>query len=188
MSSTKYFQFALLICLLAVSAACERIKSANPLSPDVAGPIPGVNITAPRLLAPAPGTEITADGSATTTLMLENPTTNSQRPYWLQIELASDANFQQVLHQADRVTPGPNGRTEYTIPQPLGAGHTYHWRARALDGANTGPYSGAFNFRTVELVVLEAPIPLEPQGTLTTNRPQFRARNGRISGTTGEVH
>ena len=31
---------------------CEQVKSANPLSPSIAGPIPGVNITAPQSLEP----------------------------------------------------------------------------------------------------------------------------------------
>ena len=41
--------FALLPLL---AAACETSKSANPLSPSVAGPIPGVEITAPKPLSP----------------------------------------------------------------------------------------------------------------------------------------
>ena len=49
------------IVLTAVfSAACETGKSANPLSPDVAGPIPGVEITAPLTLEPIGGQQIVA--------------------------------------------------------------------------------------------------------------------------------
>ena len=36
-------------------AGCEAAKSSNPTSPTVAGPIPGVNITAPALIEPAQG-------------------------------------------------------------------------------------------------------------------------------------
>jgi hypothetical protein len=35
------------LALLPLLAACQTSKSANPLSPSVAGPIPGVEISAP---------------------------------------------------------------------------------------------------------------------------------------------
>jgi hypothetical protein len=166
---------------------CEQAKSANPLSPSVAGPIPGVNITAPQSLEPAPGAEI-VQGGEPVTLLIQNPTTNGERPIWLSLELASDAAFQQVLHQADRVTPGEGGRTSYRIPSLLGAGFTYYWRVRAQDGANTGPWSTAASFRVVQPVVLEPPAPLEPIGNITTITPVFKIRNGRIEGTTNVVY
>ena len=36
-------------------AGCETAKSSNPTAPTVAGPIPGVTISAPVLLEPAQG-------------------------------------------------------------------------------------------------------------------------------------
>ena len=44
------------IALLLTLVGCEAQKSENPLSPSVAGPIPGVEITAPGLLEPSMGT------------------------------------------------------------------------------------------------------------------------------------
>jgi hypothetical protein len=167
--------------LALLSAACQQAKSANPLSPSVAGPIPGVNITAPANLQPSAGAEIIQSGDPLT-LVVQNPTTNGERPLWLSIELASDGNFQQLLHQADRVTPGDGGRTNYRMPSLLGAGYTYFWRVRAQDGANTGPWSAASSFKVVEPVVLEPPSPMEPLGNITTITPVFKIRNGRISG------
>ena len=41
--------------LILALAGCEAQKSENPFSPSVAGPIPGVNITAPKLIEPAQG-------------------------------------------------------------------------------------------------------------------------------------
>jgi len=46
--------------LVAVSA-CEASKSSTPLSPSVAGPIPGVTISAPKMLEPVSGQLIIAD-------------------------------------------------------------------------------------------------------------------------------
>lgn len=176
------------VALLAVAFAtgCETAKSANATGPDVAGPIPGVTIGAPKTLEPAPGQQLTADGTPQT-LVLENPGSNGQRELFLQVEVASDGNFQQVLHEATRVTPGENGQTAYRLPDPLAPGHTYYWRARAADGANTGPYSEASHFMVVEPVSLETPTPLEPIGAVATNRPTFVVRNGDVSGPAGDI-
>ena len=46
---------ALPAILLLSLLACEAEKSSSPLSPSVAGPIPGVSITPPKLLEPAQG-------------------------------------------------------------------------------------------------------------------------------------
>ena len=175
--------FAAIVCL----TGCEAAKSANPTAPTVAGPIPGVSITAPKPLEPGAGATLVAQ-SDPYILLIENPGTSGPRAIWLQLEIAADANFQQVVHQADRIEPGPNGRTTYRLPEPLGAGFTYYWRSRAADGANTGPYSAVSNFSVVVPVLIEAPVALEPTGNLTTNKPTFKARNGVISGTSGVVY
>ena len=49
---------ALCAALTFALAGCEAQKSSNPLSPSVAGPIPGVNITAPKLVEPAQGFKV----------------------------------------------------------------------------------------------------------------------------------
>ena len=54
---------------------CEAKKSSNPLSPSIAGPIAGVEITAPRLLEPGQGTRLKA----------------SQQPVRLLIDLDGEA-------------------------------------------------------------------------------------------------
>ena len=167
---------------LAALSACEAAKSSNPLSPSVAGPIAGVSITAPKPLEPSTGSELVAQGGLVT-LLIENAATSGQRSLWLSVELAADANFQQVLHQADRVSLGANGRTAYKIPEPLAPGYTYFWRARAQDGANTGPFSAVFSFKMVAAVLIEPPTPLEPVGNINTNRPEFKVQNGKFSGT-----
>jgi hypothetical protein len=181
----KYTLSIVLFTALA-SVACEGRKSANPLSPDLAGPIPGVTITAPKTLEPGPGQQLVSDG-APQTLLIENADTTGQRELFLEVQVASDGAFQQVVHQADRVSLGPNGRTAYRLPEPLGPGYTYYWRVRAADGANTGPYSPASHFSVMERVRIEPPTPLEPSGDITTNRPNFVVRNGAVSGPAGDV-
>lgn len=168
------------------SVACEQAKSANPLSPDIAGPIPGVQISAPAPLEPSNGASLVGQ-SAAVTLVLQNPTTSGQRPLWMKLEIAADANFSQVLHQADRLAPGADGRTAYKLPEPLGPGHTYYWRAKALDGANEGPFSNIASFSVVEPVIIEAPTAIGPIGQLATNRPEFKVGNARVLGPVGNL-
>src|SRR4029453_19255562 len=87
----------LLVSIVFGSAACQQVKSANPLSPDVAGPIPGVSISAPLPVEPIQGAQVVADGQPTT-LVFENSATTGERPMWMQFGIASDTNFQQVVH------------------------------------------------------------------------------------------
>lgn len=176
-----------LVSAALVMAGCEQAKSANPLSPSIAGPIPGVNITAPLILEPPMGAQVVQE-TQPINLLIENASTNGERPLWLRIELASDESFAQVLHQADRVSPGDGGRTSYRMPQLLGTGHTYFWRVQAMDGANTGPYSSVGSFHVVRPVVLDPPTPLEPIGQLSNNSPTFKVQNGRIEGTTDVIY
>jgi len=172
-----------IVCL----AGCEAAKSANPTAPSVAGPIPGVNITAPKPLEPGAGSTLVYDGKPPT-LLIENAGSSGTRTIWLQLEVASDAALKQIVHQADQITPGPDGRTSYRMPSPLGAGFTYYWRTRAVDGANIGPYSTVSSFTVVTPVVIAAPVPIAPTGTLNTNKPEFKVTNGAISGTSGVAY
>ncbi|HUU32787.1 MAG TPA: hypothetical protein VMW48_01925, partial [Vicinamibacterales bacterium] len=158
-----------LVALLAT--ACQQTKSANPLSPDIAGPIPDVAITAPKALEPVVGQTLDSTQQPLD-FLIENPGTSGVRPLFLQFQLAADTGFSQVLHQADRIDPGPNGRTTYQLTQTLGAGGTYYWRSRAFDGANTGPWSAAASFSLAEPVVIDTPTPLAPLGQIDTLAPQ----------------
>jgi hypothetical protein len=172
-----------IVCL----GACEAAKSANPTAPSVAGPIPGVSISAPVPLLPSAGATLyfSADPQ---TLLIENAGTSGVRPITLEIDVATDASFTQIVHHADNVAPGDNGRTEYRLPAPLPAGFTYYWRIKANDGANSGPYSAAATFQVVPPVRIDAPIATSPSGKLSTNQPDFRVTNGEISGTTGVAY
>src|SRR6478735_7891174 len=165
-------------------AACEATKSANPTAPSVAGPIPGVNITAPRALEPFAGQTLTFTGEPPT-LLIENAGTSGARSIYLEIDVANDAAFRQLVHHADNVPLGENGRTSYRLPGALPAGYTYYWRTKANDGANVGPYSVASSFTVVPPVVIDAPTATAPSGRINSNNPDFIVRNGAISGTTG---
>ena len=123
-------------------AGCTK-KSENPLSPSVAGPIAGVSITAPKLLEPEHQQTLRA-GTAVT-LLFESATSNGERPIRQELQVALDPEFAQRVHTADNVPIGQGGRSAYTLPV-LQEGRGYFWRVRAVDGANTGPYSPASLF------------------------------------------
>ena len=169
-----------------VAAGCQQSKSANPLSPDIAGPIPGVSITAPRPLEPGTGQTLETTQQPFR-FLIENASSSGVRPLYLQFQLASDAGFQTLAHNADRIEPGPNGRTTYEMTISLSTPGAYYWRSRSFDGANTGPWSAAASFTLAEPIIIDTPIPIAPVGQIDTVTPQFVVRNGRISGPAGPV-
>jgi hypothetical protein len=153
------------VTLIALGAAgCEIAKSTNPLSPSVAGPIPGVAITAPRMLEPGPGADISKDQQPIR-LVAENATTTGVRPLTYTFEIATDAEFANKAFSQGGVPQG-DGRTTVEAPV-LDPERTYYWRARAEDGANTGPFAGAQSFRVRTPVVLEPPWLVAPPNGVT---------------------
>jgi len=186
----KLFGLKSVTALLAITClvGCETAKSANPTAPSVAGPIPGVNITAPKPLEPYSGSTLTFTGEPQT-LLIENAGTSGARALYLQLEVATDDQFRSLVFQADRISLGPDGRTSYQLPSPLGAGYTYYWHTRAVDGANSGPYSATYNFAVVPPVTIDPPFAQAPSGTVTgSNKPEFKAVNGAIFHTTGVTY
>jgi len=174
---------AVAVCL----TGCEAAKSANPTAPSVAGPIPGVNITAPRALEPFAGQKLTFTGEPPV-LLIENAGTSGVRTIWLELDVATDPSFSQLVHHADNISLGDGGRTTYRLPEALPAGYTYYWRTKANDGANSGPYSEAVSFLVVPPVIIDPPAATTPNGRVNTNNPEFRVTNGAISGTSGVAY
>lgn len=183
-----YRRLLVVVPLSALLVACESKKSGNPLSPTVAGPIPGVTITAPKLLEPAPGWQLD-NRQQPLTLLLENASSTGQRPLTYVIEIATDAEFKTRVFRREAVTQGENGRTSLRMTDLLQSGRTYYWRAGAEDGANTGPFAPPANFAIITPVIIDTPAPIAPVGgvRLTTNRPEFRVRNPARSGPVGSI-
>ncbi len=180
-----------LIAFLALTVGmigCELEKSGNPLSPQVAGPLAGVDISAPVPVLPSAGSEVLV-GAQPIDLVLENAQSNSPRPFWYELELAADESFASALYSVERLEPNMDGPTEHRLPGALDPGQTYYWRVRALDGANTGPFSPPASFAVVFPVVIGAPAPVSPgagetTGTLT---PELVVSNASVSGPAGSI-
>ncbi len=159
-----------------LGAACGVEKSESPLSPSVAGPIAGVEISAPRVVEPAQGTKF-KQAQQPIRLTVENASTNGVRPLWYTFDVATDSGFQSKVFAVSSVTPGSGGRTSVQI-EKLDLGRTYFWRARAEDGANTGPFLVS-QFDILPQPFVGAPTPLSPINNETTasRRPTLRVRN-----------
>lgn len=170
-------------------AACEASKSSSPLSPSVAGPIPGVDISAPKILEPSSGAKI-PDDKQPVSLLIENPSSTGVRPLILLVEIATDADFTNKVITLDGVTPGEGGRTSVRLPDPLASERTYYWRARAQDGANAGSYSPVASFNVYTPIVIEEPVLISPAANATVDslRPKFVVANAKHSGPVGPIY
>jgi hypothetical protein len=186
--SRKIFQACAGVLIALTGAACEMTKSEHPLGPSVAGPIPGVNITSPTPLEPAQGNRIPVE-SQPITLMLSNAATSGVRPLNYLFEVATDAGFSNKVYSREGITPGETGRTTLRLPNALAPERSYYWRARAQDGANTGPYSPPAFFNVFTPVVLGKPLLQEPVNNITASSPQptLKFANATRSGPAGPI-
>jgi hypothetical protein len=169
---------------LATVSACEYTKTENPLSPLIAGPMANVELTTPVLLEPQVGWKFKPNQQPLT-LLIENPSSNSPRPFYLLVEVASDVNFANKVYVKDQVPPGTtNGRTSVRLPEPLAAGRTYYWRVKANDGANASEFTPAVAFDILAPIVIGAPTPLSPAGggRIPMRRPALTAGNAVATG------
>lgn len=168
-------------------SACQLEKSANPLSPAIAGPVEGVVISTPNLLEPGQDWELRSRDQPVK-LLFQNANTNGVRPLKYSLDVASDAAFKNIVFARTGVEPSGNAVISFQLPDKLAAG-TYWWRTRAEDGANTGPYAETKSFQVLAEVVLAPPIPSSPSnGSAASDlTPTFKVRGGNRSGVTSDI-
>jgi hypothetical protein len=102
-------------------------------------------------------------------LVVQNATTNGQRPITYRFEVSADADFNNKVATREGVEPGGDGKTSYRLPDALAPDRTYFWRAKAVDGANESAYSQAVAFSVVTVVEIQPPVPLAPISGATTS-------------------
>jgi hypothetical protein len=170
--------------VLGTLAGCEAKKSSNPLSPSVAGPIPGVEITAPKLLEPQQGFKF-KESEQPIRLLIENASSSGVRPLSYTFEVAADNGFSTRVFSRAGVAPGQNGRTSVQLDR-LEIGRAYYWRVRAEDGANTGPFSTA-GFEIFPKPAINPPAAVAPINNVTTPNatPVLTVANATIVGPVG---
>src|SRR4051794_25731107 len=169
-------------------SACEASKSSNPLSPSVAGPIPGIEISAPKMLEPGPASKISIEKQPVT-LLIENAGSTGPRPLTYSFDIATDTGFSNKIFSRESIAQGDGGRTSLRMTDTLPTGHTYYWRVRAEDGANTGPYPTPASFDIFTPIVIDVPglAAPPPNSTVLIVRPTFTLTNAPRSGPTGGV-
>jgi hypothetical protein len=179
---------SVLVLPLVLLAACQQAKSANPLSPTIAGPIAGVSVEVPKPMSPPASTQIAVDQQPIT-LTVENATTNGVRPLSYIFEIATDNGFTTKVFTQTGVAPGENGRTSLRLTQNLTPERTYYWRAKADDGANASSYSNVVSFQVYTPVVIQAPDLREPGDgtTVSSRRPTFSVTNAKRTGPAGAI-
>jgi hypothetical protein len=185
---TKYPTSTAVLCgvLTCTLAGCEAQKSSNPLSPSVAGPIAGVNITAPKLVEPAQGFKY-KESQQPIKLVIENATTNGVRTVSYMFEVASDPDYNNKVYARSGVPAGDNGRTSVQIDR-LDLGRAYYWRAKADDGANSSQFSAA-QFEVLPKPLLVAPLLVSPVNNerVTSRRPALRVNNSDRNAAVGAL-
>jgi hypothetical protein len=172
--------------LTAALAGCEAKKSSNPLSPSVAGPIPGVEISAPKLLEPAQGFKF-KESEQPIKLLIENASSTGVRPLSYAFEVATDNGFTTKVFSRAGVAPGTGGRTSVQLDR-LEIGRAYFWRARAEDGANTGPFATA-GFEIYPKPAINPPNAIAPiNNAVTANAtPVLTVQNATTVGPVGNM-
>jgi hypothetical protein len=180
------------LCALAAGAllltSCEVSKSATPLSPSIAGPIAGVEISEPVVVSPADGAKIASD-TQPITFTVTNASSNGVRPLTYALEIAVDSGFANKIFSQTGITPG-DGRTSFRLPSNLGAERTYFWRVKAYDGANDGDYSSTMSFSVFTPVTIGRPGLSSPvNGSTTTSlKPILEVLNAPVTGPAAQMH
>lgn len=141
--------------------SCGAEKSRNPLSPSIAGPIDGVNLSSPTLETPANGTLLTEDVQPII-LSFTNASSNGERVIYYELTIAKDPEFYVLVYSVADILADPSGRTHYPLPITLESDQTYFWHVRAIDGANVGAFSTSSSFEIYIPLKIEAPIPISP--------------------------
>ena len=181
---SRSFAVACGLGLLAL-AGCQTSKSSTPTAPTVAGPIPGVDISAPAMIEPAQGFKF-KESEQPIRLVVQNATTNGVRPLTYTFEVSSDPNFGSKVFSRAQVAPG-EGRTSVQIDR-LEIGRVYYWRAWAQDGANTGAIATAgFEIHPKPAVTPPSPITPINNEQITTTTPAIRVNNASFVGPVGPL-
>ena len=151
MKNRILFQTAVVAALAAGIVACgDKKNPAAPTPPPVAA-----NLTAPKLDSPAGGAQT---DTLRPTLTVQNATSDQAgtRTYEFQVSdtsaftaaaTSSIPGFAATVSKAG-VPEGSGGKTSFTVESDLQPTTVFFWRARAIQGSVTGPWSDTFQFKS----------------------------------------
>ena len=137
-----------LVVIAGSAGACGSDKPAAPTTPTV------VNVTAPGLAAPADHEQL---DTLRPTLTVKNATADAQGTRMYEFQIADNSSFTAstapipglaVTVGKTNVPEGSGGQTSYTVDQDLQPTTVFYWRARAVQGSTTGPWSSTATFKS----------------------------------------
>ena len=168
--------------------ACDAEHSSNPLSPNIAGPLAGITITTPASSQPVDGQLIAVDAQPVT-LVFQSAASDSPRPFWHEAQIAEDGNFVSILHAFENIPLDEGDMVSFELPLTLDPERIYHWRTRAVDGANAGPYSRGASFDIYSPVTIGAPTLVLPpdEATTQTEAPLLSVDTATVGGPASNI-
>ena len=130
---------ASLLTLSAAGAACTKDAPTQPSQPVTP------TITGPQNDSPSDDLQL---ASLQPTLRVTNgtSTTNGSRTYEFQV--AASDTFTTIAASAASIAEDAGGKTSWTVSTALQPTTRYWWRARAVEGSTSGPWSTATRFRS----------------------------------------
>jgi hypothetical protein len=102
-------------------------------------------------------------------------------------QVATDAGFTSIAFSKDGVAAGAS-TTSLKI-DTLAGNKDYWWRAKAVVGSASGPYSKGRTFNVGPQVVIQAPVPVSPINGANSNgqTPSFTITNASRTGPAGSI-
>ena len=137
-----------LAVIAGIAGACGSDKPAAPTTPTV------VNVTAPGLAAPADHEQL---DTLRPTLTVKNATADAQGTRTYEFQISDNSSFTAstapipglaVTVGKTSVPEGSGGQTSYSVDQDLQPTTVFYWRARAVQGSTTGPWSSTATFKS----------------------------------------
>ena len=136
--------------LLLLTAACGEKKSAT--APAPAAP----TIQAPALEAPAADTQL---DTLRPTVSVRNASSDQTGTRTYEFQISDTQSFTAATTQSSirgfnatvaktGVPEGSGGKTGFTVESDLQPTTMFYWRARAIQGSSTGPWSEVFQFKS----------------------------------------
>jgi hypothetical protein len=157
-----------------VAAGCAKSSTA-----------PSTPTAAPVLMTPTNGSQLPNVGQPVT-LVVQNAA-GSKAGTTYTFEVSAEVAFTTKVQTKDGIPEGSVGFTSTQL-DPLPAGATYYWRARAQAPGSTGTFSDLFKFSLGGAVTLGSPSPISPLTNAETSvRPALRVTNVSRSGPTGAL-
>jgi hypothetical protein len=141
---------------------------------------PGVSIVAAKPASPSSASSFSYYSQPVTLVVMTGVATGGATPTST-VEVAADAAF-TTLVTTQTMPTGATGQVTLTLDH-LSPATTYYWRVKTAAGNSPGLYSSQASFTIGPLLVIQAPVPVQPLAdTFPHRRPTFTVANATRTG------